>query len=274
MEVLAKAGALDALGKVSGYARPMLVHNVDVFVAYCAACAEQRESGQGGLFGDADDRVDAAPYMHSLVKETNVNPLEVLGWEQEVIGFYLSDHPLGGMVNDLKGLVNYKPLSEIETFAERGGGNARVAGIVLGVREVKTKKGDRMGIISLSDPSGQGEVVVFPEAYGQLYDVLHGKEALIFGVQVKQDGERIRVSSEDVKLLKTVIGTREQVIIKVPDGALLPKVQALLEHAGAGNTRVTLKMPTLQGEAVVKLPRGVAYGPMLVAGLKQLGIEG
>ena len=269
MEVLAKGGALDTLAKATKLTRAEVVQNVDVFCAYAAACTEQKESGQTSFFGTDSGDVDPAPYVHTLKRGDPVDAMDVLAWEQEVVGFYLSDHPLSGFVDELRQLANFKPLNTIEDFAAKGGGAARVAGVVLSVREVKTKSGGRMGIINLTDPSGQGEVVIFPDAYGALYELLHSGEPLFFNVRVQQDGERLRVSSEEARPLKDVIAAKDDVEILVPEAALLPRVQSLLAGAGAGRTRVQLRLKTPLGEALVKLPGGVSYSPTLVAGLRQ-----
>ncbi|NBV54719.1 MAG: DNA polymerase III subunit alpha, partial [Proteobacteria bacterium] len=192
LEVLVKAGALDGLEK----RREWLLGNMDVLLAYGAACVEARASGQGDLFGgDGGGKVDHAPYLAACKAVEPWDYLLRLQYEAEAVGFYLSAHPLSAFADEMQRLVGLKPLAELEEFAQQGGGACKVAGIVLNIREMKTKKGDRMGIALMSDPSGQGEVAFFPETYAACQQLLESGKPLVVAVKVARDGERLRVGA-------------------------------------------------------------------------------
>ena len=268
LEVLIKAGALDGLDS----RRDWLFSNMEALLAYGAACHEARVSGQGSLFGGGGEKVDAAAYMAGCKVAEGWDYLTKLQYEAEAVGFYVSAHPLDAFAEELEKLASLKHASEIEDFAAQGGGACRVAGLVQGIREVKTKKGDRMGVVTLSDATGQVEVAFFPEAYAACQKILEGKDPLVVNVKVQQDGERLRINSEKVQTLSEVLGNRSELVLHVPDSHTMAQVKGVLDKAGQGPTTVRMVVPSGRGNATLKLPRGFAVNPMMLAHFKGLGV--
>jgi DNA polymerase-3 subunit alpha len=266
LEVLAKAGALDSLETDRG----LLLANLDVYLAYGTACLEQRESGQADMFGGSAGTPSADPYKQSLQPAQHLTTLEKLAFEQEAVGFYLSAHPLDACKAELQKLVGYKPLAALEEFGAAGGGAASVAGVVLSLREVKTKSGGRMGVVTLSDPTGQAEVAVFPETYAAQAHLLKEGTSTVITIKVQQDGERLRIFAERIRALDDALAERAELIIKLADMNQTLRVQDLLRQAGQGGTTVKLDVPTGQGRATVRLPGGFRVRPALLANLQGL----
>ncbi len=265
LEVLAKAGALDSLETDRG----LLLANLDVYLSYGTACLEQRESGQADMFGGSSTP-SADPYKQSLQPAQHLNTLEKLAFEQEAVGFYLSAHPLDACKAELQKLVGYKPLASLEEFGASGGGGASVAGVILSLREVKTKSGGRMGVVTLSDPTGQHEIAVFPETYAAQAHLLKESASVVITIKVQQDGERLRIFAEKIRALDDALAERAELVIKLADMNQTLRVQDLLRQAGQGGTTVKLDVPTGQGRATVRLPGGFRIKPALLANLQGL----
>lgn len=269
LEVLIKGGALDGLDK----RRDWLFTNMETLLAYGSACHEAKVSGQGSLFGGGGDTtVDAAAFMSGCKAAEGWDYLTKLQYEQEAVGFYVSAHPMDAFREDMEKLASLKDCAEIENFAMEGGGACRVAGLVQGIREVKTKKGDRMGIVTLSDPTGQCEVAFFPETYAACQGLLEGTEPLVANVKVQQDGERLRVSADSVKTLAEVLGSRSELIINIPDAHIMAQVKNVLAKAKQGHTVIKMIVPSPQGQAMVKLPQRFSINPMMIAHFREMGV--
>jgi len=265
LEVLAKAGALDSLGA----RRDWLISNIDTLTAYGQDCAAARASGQGSLFGgEGDMGVDSAPYKAACRAGEEWDYLTKLQHEAEAVGFYISSHPLSAFADDLQRVTGLKAMIDVEAFADSGGGNCKLAGIVHGIREVKTKSGNRMGILTMSDPTGQCEVACFPEAYAANQKVLESGQPVVVSVRVSRDGERLRVGAEDVKALQDVLGSRSELVIKVDDPYAMTVLKSMLDKADDGPTQIKLVVASAHGEAVVKLPRRLGVSAMMLANLR------
>jgi DNA polymerase-3 subunit alpha len=160
----------------------------------------------------------------------------------------------------------------MEEFAQSGGGVCQLAGIVQSVREVKTKSGGRMGIVSLTDTSGQGEIALFPETYSRLYDILHSKEPLVFTTKVHHDGERLRANADTVKSLSAMLAERVELVLTLSDSNQLSSLKTELDKVERGNTKVKLLVPANGHHAIVKVPYGIRCNPTFMTNVKGLGV--
>ncbi|MFZ2586847.1 MAG: DNA polymerase III subunit alpha [Alphaproteobacteria bacterium] len=270
LEVLIKAGAMDSVEKN----RRLLLANVDAYLAYCQANAEQQASGQGSLFGEAGGPADATPYIQSLNKPLEIDALDLLGFEQETLGFYHSDHPLGAFKAELAKMSGLRAIATLEEFGETGGGSCRVACIVQSVREVRTKTGKLMAIAVVSDQSGQSEVAVFSEMYAAQQALLEAKQPLLLTLKVQQDTERLRINAETIRPLADVLGERVELVLDVDSLKQLSEIQTLLARADKGPTHVKLRMPAQSGaRALITTPLRIRCAPNLLANLRSMGVD-
>jgi DNA polymerase-3 subunit alpha len=162
-EALIKAGAFDA----TGHNRGAVLAALDRALADGARAADDRRSGQGSLFGagaepagDADDGIDDAAAL---------SPKETLAAEWEVLGFYLSGHPLeerAGLFTILS-TTNTRELGSLP-----GGAEVTLGGMIVGLKEALTRGGKRMARFRLEDLHGGVNVVCFPRTYEQYRAVL------------------------------------------------------------------------------------------------------
>ena len=157
IEALICAGAFDGFGD-----RGQLFGNVDNLLAYNREHMAGKETGQDSLFADVGSISNLILYPADEVSIT-----QKLTWEKELLGVYVSGHPL----DDLKSEVDKRPrIAAIR--AGYKGSTVVTTGLIESVRELLTKKGDRMAFVKLVDQTDSIELVAFPETYYEQRDIL------------------------------------------------------------------------------------------------------
>lgn len=177
IEALIKSGAFDSTGAT----RAQMANFLDMALDMAAKRQRDRESGQTSLFES----------MEGLAEEPVAWP-DVADWdenlrlnaEKEVLGFYVSGHPLARFEQEMKLLTNAMA-QEIPEKADKA--KVRLAGLVVKLDKIRTKKGDPMAFAQLEDLTGQVEVIVFPELFKQSEELLEGEEPLIMDGEVTVD---------------------------------------------------------------------------------------
>ncbi len=161
LESLVRAGAFDRYGD-----RSKLLHNMDAMLAYGARLQKEANSGQTDLFGLLADEENVSATKPQLLLEkplTLYTAREQLLWERELLGLYLSQHPLAMFENFLS--EQTMPLGTIKP--EHDGKAATVGGTIVDIREITTKNGQKMAFVKLEDQTGETELILFPNAYQQ-----------------------------------------------------------------------------------------------------------
>ncbi len=149
LEALIKSGAMDVFGE-----RGVLLANMDKALTFNREGANaSQDSLFGGAGGDAIFTLDPAE---------PADPDEKLAWEKELLGLYISGHPLDKFKEKLA-----KQKADIKTIKEsvRPGAEVVVAGVIENIREITTKGGDAMAFVRVADYSGAIEVVLFPKTF-------------------------------------------------------------------------------------------------------------
>lgn len=158
MESLIKAGAFDKFGD-----RQTLLFNLDLILGYASRLQKQASSGQTDIFGDSSDM---SVQQSKLVLATPSGPpdmREQLLWERELLGLYLSQHPLDAFQTILA--EQAVPINELR--ADMDGKTVSTGGVISDVREITTKNGQKMAFVKIEDFDGETEAVLFPSTYGQ-----------------------------------------------------------------------------------------------------------
>jgi DNA polymerase-3 subunit alpha len=158
LECLIRVGALDAFGE-----RGQLLAGIDRIMSASEATHAAREVGQLTLFGSTDAD-SAEELLASLPAAAKTNPKEALEWERELVGVYVSSHPLQKMTVDLMNVITHASVDVTEEIAGR---SVVVAGIVADVRQIATRKGETMAFVRLEDLQGAIDVTVFPRLYSE-----------------------------------------------------------------------------------------------------------
>ncbi len=157
-ESLVKAGAFDRLGD-----RSDILFNLDTILAYASKLQRERATNQADLFGGLAEVVEA-PEIKLEVAPQPHSEKERLQWERELLGLYLSAHPLDKY--DTYFEEQTVPLASLKPEHDK---KAVVVGGVIGsVRQILTKSGAKMAFVALEDKSGEGEVVVFPSLFEEV----------------------------------------------------------------------------------------------------------
>jgi len=186
LESLIRVGAFDAFGR-----RDVLLANHQRMVDYSHKLYEDRKRGQIDMFGGstklAED--DISLFLKTAPDFKPSDQREMLRWEKELVGLYLSDHPLNalsGMIPHIGGHVYSAALKA--NGMDHHGKQISVAGIVIGTRNITTKSGDPMAIVTVEDAQGTVDAVFFPRSWGKYRDLIRNDN--IYIIRGKADSAR------------------------------------------------------------------------------------
>ena len=187
LESLIKVGALDSLGN-----RQALLEALERIIAISSAHFRAAENGQMSLFGVSTGVVEEI-VLPEVSKE--IPRREILNWERELIGLYVSDHPLSPYMELLNQAVSHfsGELSEVPPE-----GKVRVAGVVTRVRPHTTKTGKSMGFVTIEDVQGAIELLVFPRTWDQYRDVMVNDQVLMVEGRVDAQGNEPKVLVDSI----------------------------------------------------------------------------
>jgi len=182
LECLIQVGALDEFGS-----RPALLAILDTLLNSSSHTHEARDVGQFSLFGDISGLTNA---IQIPAHYPPISTRQVLEWEKELLGVYLSEHPLAQQERELleQGLTN-TTLDRMST--ELTGQQLTVVGMVQRIRRITTKKGDMMAFVTMESPGGTSDIVVFPKTYERSRELLtEGRVLVVSGkLDARQDRE-------------------------------------------------------------------------------------
>jgi DNA polymerase-3 subunit alpha len=177
LECLIKAGAFDTLapgGREQYLAwRPRLLAGLDRVLDHGSRHQKDRDQGQELLFGGGADHAEPIDDAAALPASPPWTETEALAFEKEALGLYMSGHPLQRYLPALAAAGGRRLADLTQSEAD-----VSVGGVIAGVRQLKTKRGDRMAAFNLEDEAAKLEAVVFPEAFAK-YGSQVADEALV-----------------------------------------------------------------------------------------------
>ncbi len=194
LESLVKCGAFDVLG----LRRAQMMAMIDRVLEMGSKAQKDKQSGQMSFFGGAGagGHEDQAPDVPEWPEG------QLLAYERELLGFFVTSHPLAKHAKTLK---NYATASTDNLGEFKDQQEVTIGGLIDGVKEILTKKGDKMGFVTLQDMIGTCEIVVFPEVYKNSASLLQ-KDTPVFikgKISARDDLPKILadeiISLEDVK---------------------------------------------------------------------------
>ncbi len=191
IEAMVKSGALDGVAAIIGVHRARVLGAIDAALEAGAAEQRDRKSGQTSLFGMMDAAAPSGGGATTAAAEIypDVEPWsakQLLAFEKEALGFYISGHPLDRYRSDLSRYASATTSDFVE--GKRGVGESSVGGIVAQYREMVTKKGDKMARFILEDQGGGIEVVCFPKTFERVRHVLVCDEPILCTGKVQNEG--------------------------------------------------------------------------------------
>lgn len=190
VESLAKAGALDPFGSRGGV--------LDALEATIAAAQKRQKAtarGQMDLFGAAAP--EAAPPV--VMPDSELESRQMLEWEKELLGAYMSAHPLSEVLRQVKNAPERQSIREIgQLEALEAGAMVQLIAMVQSVRRIVTKTNKSMAVANFEDLSGQVEVVLFPDAFERYGELIGNNAILLVRGKVERRGDALQVVCESL----------------------------------------------------------------------------
>lgn len=187
LESLIRCGAFDSLGK----GRRQLLYILDACLESAGRSQEDRRRGQVSLL----DMVDVPREDPVLPEIKDFSPVEILAMEKELLGFYVSGHPLEPYAEVLRQSTTHT-LARLSDLAEDT--PVVVGGIAIGLRRVVTRKGEAMAYLLLEDFGGQVEVLLFPRLYSRCRQWLEKDMILLVEGRVNVEEEGVKILADQV----------------------------------------------------------------------------
>jgi DNA polymerase III subunit alpha len=206
LEALIQCGAMDRFTTN----RRQLMHDLEYVLDWAQSRARDKEVGQGNLFdlmggGDSSDSSSASRGFEAAPKAPTVEdypPQEKLKLEKELLGFYISDHPLKSIQQAAQVLA---PINLGDLANKPEGTTLSAIAMVNSIKLVTTKKGDRMAILVLEDLTGQVEAVVFPKSYQRFGELLQvDTRLMVWGKVDKRDDRPAQLIVEDIEPIEEI----------------------------------------------------------------------
>ncbi|MBA3756869.1 MAG: DNA polymerase III subunit alpha, partial [Nitrosomonas sp.] len=191
LDSLIKAGAFDKFGE-----RGVLLKNMDIMLAFASRLQKQRASGQTDLFGNAIDTPITKVQLLLDASAVAVNQRDLLLWERELLGIYLSSHPL----EPYEALLAEQtiPLSSLKP--EHEGKSVTIGGAVQDIREITTKNGQKMAFVKLGDQTTELELILFPSIYQQTTGIWERDKVLLIKGKINTK-DRDGTVGQDIKIM-------------------------------------------------------------------------
>lgn len=289
LESLIKTGAFNEFGT-----RQVLLFNLDSLLAFSARQGKERLSGQTGLFGGSDDTL-VTQSIELNMAAPEISPTVQLGWERELLGLFLSSHPL-----DAFEILLGEQATSIGSLSQNMDGKlVTIGGYVVEVRQITTKKGSKMAFVKLADLSGELELILFArtlESTAELWQP--DKVLLISGTVTARDlqgnASEVKLKVESAReiglpearsykatghkkdLLRAGSSTSRPVeprlyvrLKDASDQALLASLKEVFD-ASPGATDIVLVLGADSSKQIIKLPTGIAPTDDVSARLKTL----
>ncbi len=258
-ENLARAGAFDALNPN----RAQVLAAADLLLGTANVAAQERESKQVGLFGEESGVAAAHPALPAVEPWL---PMDRLTEEFNAVGFYLSGHPLDDYRTALQ-------RAAVVTYAEllaRGNKAEFVAGTVTAKQERKSKKGNPFAFLSLSDPTGQFEIVVFSEVLNHSRQLMEPGTAVVVSVEIDRTGEDVKLRAQSVRSVDEVVrDTGAGLKIFIEDKSSIEPLKSRLAERGKGLVSLVL-MTEGGGEVELKLKDRYRVTPQVRGAIKSV----
>lgn len=239
LDSLIKAGAFDRFGD-----RSELLHNLDMILAYANRLQKEANSGQTDLFGNLiEDASIAKPKLALEKAAVKYTPREQLLWERELLGLYLSQHPLEMYGTFLE--EQTMPMNALKP--EHEGRGVVVGGAINEVREIMTKNGAKMAFVKVEDKHAELELILFPNAYQQTAGLWErDKVILVRGKISAKDregnlGEEVKILVDDAREI-----TGEQALSYQPTGKKM-RPPGSKKSAAAAVTATKSRLATEKG---------------------------
>ncbi|HEX9868064.1 MAG TPA: DNA polymerase III subunit alpha, partial [Candidatus Tectomicrobia bacterium] len=192
VESLIKCGAFDTTGET----RAQMMAGLDEYIEAGQKRQRDREDGQISMFDDIEEAIQ--PVYRRTLSAPEWEESQLLGHEKEVIGFYITGHPLTRYERQLRlyAIANTQTLGEFQDADK-----ISLGGMVFKTRLQTTRKGDRMAFVTLEDVQGQADVIVFPEVYKEFGAALETDQPVLVRGIVDWGEDKPKIIADRIVLL-------------------------------------------------------------------------
>jgi DNA polymerase-3 subunit alpha len=246
IESLIKAGSFDAMG----HPRQGLLSVYEQIIDQTVARRKEHDMGVMSLFAEADD---AAPAFDERVPipDKDFEKKVRLTFEKEMLGLYVSDHPLLGAEAALRKKVD---CSVLELAEVEDGSRRTVGGVITGLQRKWTKKGDLMAVFTLEDLQGSVEVMVFPRTMSEVGHLLADDTVIILGARVDGRDDTPKLIAGEVEIFEPLAEGEPPLRLHLPASRLTDDTVSRLKELFLdfpGDSEVYIMLGERQ---VVRLP--------------------
>ena len=247
VESLIRAGAFDGMQETrQGLAR---VH--EDYIDHFIDIKRQEAIGQDSLFGGFGDDTGGDSFEVSVLPPIPTSEWDkqtLLGFEREMLGLYVSDHPLFGIEHVLNQHADTSIASLMGEDGKPEGSTVTIAGLITGLQVKRTKKGDLWAIVTVEDLEGAVECLFFPSAYMTVSTMLGHDKVVVVKGRVNRRDDSVSIYAQDLTLPDITDGPRGPVVVtmettRATSGKIEQLKGVLSSHPGSTEVHVRLSQP-------------------------------
>ncbi|NIQ37163.1 MAG: DNA polymerase III subunit alpha [Proteobacteria bacterium] len=268
VESLIKSGAFDS----TGASRAQMTLTLDDAVEKAQIFQKERESNQLGIFSRLEDENPQWNERQDLPEVEEWPENQLLAFEKEAVGFYITRHPLARFEEEIK---RHTQDDTASILTRQNGSEVRICGVSSSLKEIQTRKGDRMAFLSLEDMKGIVEVILFPEVFQASLPHLRDDQPLLVRGVLDMEDENPKIKATEVLPLSEC---NENCVSKVhftlrspgiTKDQLIDLKNILNKNKGNSAAILHLIIPN-QGETIIRLPIKVDPSSALLESLEEV----
>lgn len=269
VDSLIKAGAFDSLNHRRRALNAVAEEAVDSYAAL-----KKGSEFQDSLFGGGEDDQKVVSIVLPDVGEWDKTQL--LSFERDMLGLYVSDHPLAGLEHVLRASSDVSVGDLIEDTERPDGTSVKICGLITNVQRRLSKKGDTWASVTIEDLEGSVDVMVFPAAYNLAAPVLVPDSVVVVKARLRRGDDGIDLSAQEITRPSMTQGrTDAPLTVTMPVGLCTPETVSSFKSVLASHPGVTEVHLRLAGRDTVKTMRldtslRVSTSSALFADLKEL----
>jgi DNA polymerase-3 subunit alpha len=245
IEGLIQCGAFDS----TGIYRSRLFAGLDDVLKTCGA---HHDPNQLNIFGSPDFNNGLSGGLFELPEVEEWDDKERLRREKESLGFYITGHPLARFAKEIEDCATC-------TIQDLRGQNdkstIKIAGVVENLKIKRTRRGDKMAILSLEDLTGSTEVVLFPDIFNRYSPLLKSDEPLLINGTVETGDSSVKVIAQDIVTLDSIRHKAVKTIeLKFDEASISRQLLGDLQDIVfryPGECRLLFRMEMSNGEKIV-----------------------
>ncbi len=237
LESLIKAGALDAFGE-----RGQLLANLETLLAFNKKIQTNTKLGKSDLFADLPVAVST---KLKLAEAEPVANWVALGWEKELLGLYVSDHPFKSYLPWLKGAI-----TTLKSLRQQEGAEVTVAGVITNIHKILTKAGDPMLFVTIEDSTDATEIIIFPKLLAKTQEIWQPNVMVIANGKVSDKDGSPKLLTESVSILTEEVlqryqkqtGSNTKLWITLPAGTTKNQLEEVKQALTASSGHIPVYM--------------------------------